>query len=57
MLAPLLHPAAAAVDLAVALLLWGPRGSGRRTAARAAAAALGLHCIELGCHDLRVSHL
>jgi hypothetical protein len=55
-LAPLLHPAAAAVDLAVALLLWGPRGSGRRTAARAAAAALGLNCIELSCHDLRVSH-
>ena len=53
-LAPLLHPSSAAVELAVSLLLWGPRGSGRRTAARAAAAALGCNVIELSCHDLKV---
>jgi hypothetical protein len=56
-LAPLLHPASSAVELSVALLLWGPRGSGRRTAARAAAAALGLNYIELSCHDLKVGRL
>lgn len=52
--APLLHPAASGVELSVSALLWGPRGSGRRTAARAAAAALGLNFIELSCHDLKV---
>ncbi len=55
LLAPLLHPAAAHVDVAASVLLWGPRGSGRRTAARAAAAALGLHALEFNCHDLRVN--
>jgi hypothetical protein len=55
LLAPLLHPSSAAVELSCSLLLWGPRGSGRRTAARAAAAALGMHVIEWSCHDLRVS--
>ncbi|KAG2428807.1 hypothetical protein HXX76_011507 [Chlamydomonas incerta] len=52
-LAPLLHPAALALDLpAPALLLHGPPGSGRRTAARAAAAALGLHFVAVSCHEL-----
>jgi hypothetical protein len=54
LLAPLLHPSSAAVELSCSLLLWGPRGSGRRTAARAAAAALGMHVIEWSCHDLKV---
>lgn len=52
-LAPLLHPAALATDMRVSLLLHGPAGSGRRTAVRAAAAALGLHCITASCHDLQ----
>jgi hypothetical protein len=54
LLAPLLHPSSAAVELSCSLLLWGPRGSGRRTAARAAAAALGMHVIEWSCYDLKV---
>jgi hypothetical protein len=53
-LVPLLHPESACIELHVSLLLWGPRGSGRRTAARAAAAALGLQVIELSCYDLKV---
>jgi hypothetical protein len=57
LLAPLLHPSSAAVELSCSLLLWGPRGSGRRTAARAAAAALGMHVIEWSCYDLKVSKM
>ena len=38
--------------LRVALLLHGPSGSGRATAARAAAAALGLHVVPFSCHEL-----
>ena len=38
--------------LRAALLLVGPAGSGRTTAATAAAAALGLHLIPFNCHDL-----
>ena len=54
-LVPLLHPAALGTDMRVSLLLHGPDGSGRRTAVRAAAAALGLHCICVTCHDLQGS--
>lgn len=36
----------------MALLLAGPAGSGRTTAATAAAAALGLHLVPFNCHDL-----
>lgn len=50
--APLLHPSALQPELSAALLLHGPHGSGRRTAARAAAAALGLHCVAVSCHEL-----
>ncbi len=50
--APLLHPSALHTELSAALLLHGPHGSGRRTAARAAAAALGLHCVAVSCHEL-----
>jgi SpoVK/Ycf46/Vps4 family AAA+-type ATPase len=50
--APLLHPSAARADAPTSLLLHGPRGAGKATAARAAAAALGLHFIACSCHDL-----
>eukprot|EP00775_Hariotina_reticulata_P005907 gene5907-6148_t len=56
-LVPLLHPGSASIELHVSLLLWGPRGSGRRTAGRAAAAALGLQVIELSCYDLKVPNV
>lgn len=52
--APLLHPATLHVDMRAAVLLHGPSGSGKRTAARAAASALGLHFIHVSCHDLKV---
>lgn len=52
LLAPLLHPASAHVDLHVSLLVHGPRGSGRRTAVRAAAAALGMHCVPWSAYDI-----
>ncbi|GLI63436.1 hypothetical protein VaNZ11_006327, partial [Volvox africanus] len=53
-LAPLLHPHTLHLDLpAATVLLYGPPGSGRRTAARAAAAALGLHFIAVSCHELQ----
>lgn len=43
----------AALALQVAVLLLGPRGSGRSTAVRAAAAALGIHFVPFSCHDLK----
>lgn len=55
--APLLHPAAADVPVRAAALLHGPRGSGKQTAARAAAAALGLNFLPWSCHELRVRFL
>jgi hypothetical protein len=42
-----------ALALQVAVLLLGPRGSGRSTAVRAAAAALGIHFVPFTCHDLK----
>ncbi len=42
-----------ALALQVAVLLLGPRGSGRGTAVRAAAAALGIHFVPFSCHDLK----
>ncbi len=38
-----------------AILLTGPEGSGRATAARAAAAALGLHVVPFSGQELRSS--
>lgn len=43
----------AALALQVAVLMLGPRGSGRATAVRAAAAALGIHLVPFSCHDLK----
>ena len=42
-----------ALALQVAVLMIGPRGSGRATAARAATAALGIHLVPFSCHDLK----
>ncbi|DBB17357.1 TPA: hypothetical protein ACH3X3_014397 [Trebouxia sp. C0006] len=50
---PLLHRDSSALALQVAVLLLGPRGSGRGTAVRAAAAALGIHFVPFSCHDLK----
>ncbi|KAK9866141.1 hypothetical protein WJX84_005323 [Apatococcus fuscideae] len=52
LLAPLVHHGSRGRGLRAALLLVGPAGSGRTTAATAAAAALGLHLIPFNCHDL-----
>ena len=38
----------------MAALLHGPDGSGRATAAMAAAAALGVHLVAYSCLELRV---
>jgi SpoVK/Ycf46/Vps4 family AAA+-type ATPase len=40
-------------DLRIALLLHGPRGSGKSTAVQAAAAALGVQVIPFSCHELK----
>ncbi|KAA6429814.1 MAG: peroxisome biogenesis 6-like [Trebouxia sp. A1-2] len=50
---PLLHRDSSALALQVAVLLLGPRGSGRGTAVRAAAAAVGIHFVPFSCHDLK----
>jgi MoxR-like ATPase len=42
------------MHLRVAALLEGPRGSGRSTAARAAATALGLNFIPWSCAEIKV---
>ncbi len=52
--APLLHPSSLEVDVRVSVLLHGPRGSGKQTAAKAAAAALGMNFVSWSCHDLKV---
>jgi hypothetical protein len=52
---PLLHPSSLDLGLRAAVLLEGPLGSGRRTAARAAAAALGVNYIPVSCIEIRVS--
>ncbi len=53
LLSPHLHPRATHLELPPThLLLHGPPGSGRATAARAAAAALGLHFLALPASEL-----
>eukprot|EP00850_Spirogloea_muscicola_P015062 SM000112S24004 [mRNA] locus=s112:310469:316356:+ [translate_table: standard] len=51
-LAPCLHSHAPMLHLRTAVLLAGPTGAGKRGAARAAAAVLGLHVVEFNCHEL-----
>lgn len=53
-IAPLLHPDGLDVPLRASVLLHGPGGSGKRTAARAACAAAGMHLIPLSCHEIKV---
>jgi hypothetical protein len=55
LLASVLHPAAAGVPLRLAVLLHGPSGSGKRTAAAAATAAAGCHLVSLSCHDVKAA--
>lgn len=55
LLASALHPASAVVPLRLAVLLHGPSGSGKRTAAAAAAAAVGCHAVSLSCHDVKAA--
>ncbi|KAI8467615.1 MAG: hypothetical protein J3K34DRAFT_523599 [Monoraphidium minutum] len=52
-MAPLMHPAAAGAPLRAAVLLHGPRGSGKQTAARAAAAALGMNFMAWSALEVR----
>lgn len=44
---------ASEADLQMALLVHGPKGSGKTTAVQAAAAALGLHLVPFNCHELK----
>lgn len=53
LLASALHPGTAGLPLRLAVLLHGPAGCGKRTAAGAAAAAVGVHLVSLSCHDVR----
>ena len=48
-----IHPQSNLVTMRPSILLHGPHGAGKRTAARAAAAALGCHFISLSCEDIR----
>lgn len=56
LLAPLLHPLSAGTvpNLRSAVLLHGPRGSGKRTAVTATAAALGCHAVWINCRDINI---
>ena len=47
-----LYSAAKAMQLRTALLLHGPAGVGKRSAAAAAAAALGAHFVSFSSHEL-----
>ena len=51
--ATMLHPASTGISLRLAMLLHGPTGSGKRTAAVAAAAALGCHIACINCRDIQ----
>jgi hypothetical protein len=55
LVAPLLHPKGWDVNVRLAVLLEGPTGSGKATAAHAAAAALGMQSISWSARDLKVS--
>ena len=55
LLASVLHPGSAGVPLRLAVLLHGPPGSGKRTAAAAAAAAVGCHLVSLSSHDVKAA--
>ena len=48
-----IHPQSTMITMRPAILLHGPHGAGKRTATRAAAAALGCHFISLSCEDIR----
>ena len=54
LVAPLLHPLAWDQGVRLGVLLAGPKGSGKVTAVRAVAAALGMHYIGFSCHELQV---
>ena len=47
-----IHPVCNALGLHRAVLLHGKHGSGRVTAIRAACDVLGLHIVDVNCHDL-----
>lgn len=52
LLARVMHPATLSMPLNTALLVHGPQGSGKRTAIKAAAAAIGCHAVWLSAEDL-----
>ena len=53
-IAPVVHPSSRRIPMKCSILLHGPAGSGKRTAAAAAAAALGCHLISISCQDIKV---
>jgi len=53
-IAPVIHPSSRRIPMKCSVLLHGPAGSGKRTAAAAAAAALGCHLISISCQDIKV---
>lgn len=56
-IAPALHPTSTQVALRSSILLHGGHGAGKRTAAFAAATALGCHFISVSCQDIRIDGL
>lgn len=48
-----IHPQSTAITMRPSILLHGPNGAGKRTATKAAAAALGCHFVSLSCEDIR----
>eukprot|EP00890_Picochlorum_soloecismus_P000322 jgi/Picsp_1/1290/NSC_04771-R1_peroxin 6 len=53
-IAPVIHPSSRRIPMKCSILLHGTAGSGKRTAAAAAAAALGCHLISISCQDIKV---
>ena len=48
-----IHPQSTAITMRPSIMLHGPNGAGKRTATKAAAAALGCHFVSLSCEDIR----
>ncbi|KAI8103357.1 hypothetical protein M9435_004696 [Picochlorum sp. BPE23] len=48
-----MHPSSLNIRMRTSILLHGPHGAGKRVAARAASAALGIHFLSISCEDIR----
>lgn len=48
-----IHPSSSNIRMRTSILLHGPHGAGKRVAAKAASAALGIHFLSISCEDIR----